>query len=185
MFIAFFGSVGARVLVATPVSDQLRTLRQDVPGFVDSANESLASFQSWLDDRGVDLQVKDPGQSALETLQSNLVEGSGDVVSFTGDVLQRIVEGTFALVLIIVVTIYMLLHGQRIGALVRALMPPATAPPRTTTRPARRRRSSGMCAARCSSRCCGPGAGVSLWIFGAVGIFPDGKTTPSSSGVPR
>jgi predicted PurR-regulated permease PerM len=55
VFIAFFGSiVGFGVLVATPVSDQVNTLRQDVPEFIDSANEALASFQSWLDDRGVD-----------------------------------------------------------------------------------------------------------------------------------
>jgi putative heme transporter len=178
VFIAFFGSVvGFGVLVATPVSDQVSKLRQDVPEFIDSANESLASLQSWLDDRGVDLQVKDPGQSALETLQSNLVEGSGDIVSFTGDVLQRIVRGTFALVLIIVVTIYMLLHGQRIGALVRALMPAGDGTPEDDYPTRAQKAVFGYVRGQVLfSLLMGLGAGVSLWILGAVGIFPDGKT---------
>ena len=178
VFIAFFGSiVGFGVLVATPVSDQVSTLRRDIPDFTDSANESLASLQSWLNDRGVDVQVKEPGQSALETLQSNVVRGSGDVVSFTGDVLQRIVEGTFALVLIIVVTIYMLLHGQRIGALVRGVMPAGDGTPEDDYPTRAQKAVFGYVRGQVLfSLLMGFGAGVSLWILGVLGIFPDGKT---------
>ena len=38
------------------------------PDIVDDANASLADFQAWLDRNGIDVQVKEEGQTALQTL---------------------------------------------------------------------------------------------------------------------
>src|SRR3712207_7285761 len=61
------------------------TLFRSVPDFVDNANASLADLQRTLDDEGIDVELQSQGQTALETLQDNVLEGSGEIVSFTGD----------------------------------------------------------------------------------------------------
>ena len=49
--------------------------------------------------------------------------------SFTRDAVQRLVEAGFALILLIVLAIYMLIYGDRIGAVVRAIVPPGDGTP--------------------------------------------------------
>ena len=51
------------------------------------------------------------------------------MVSFGQDLLTRLVETGFGLILVLVLSIYMLLYGQRIGALVRSIMPPGDGTP--------------------------------------------------------
>ena len=89
-------------------------------------NASLADMQTWLDDNGVNVQIADEGQTALGTLGRNLSEGSGELVAFTQDALRTLVEASLALILIIVISVYMLLYGERIGAGVRAIVPRET-----------------------------------------------------------
>ena len=46
------------------------------------ANDALADVQDCFDRKGINVQVKKQGQTALETLQDKVVGGTGDVVSF-------------------------------------------------------------------------------------------------------
>ena len=86
-------------------------------------------------------------------------------------------SASFDIVLVFVLSVYMLLYGQRIGALVRRVMPPGDGDAlRTTIRascsapsPAT---SAGSC---CSASSWAPSAGVALYMFGVLGIFPDGE----------
>ena len=48
-----------------------------------------------------------------------VAEGSGELVTFTRDALTILIEGSIALILIVVLSVYMLLYGERIGAAVR------------------------------------------------------------------
>ena len=68
----------AGVILANPVTDQVSAFRDNVPHLVDDANTSLADFQTWLDDNGIDVQISEEGQTALGTLGKNLSKGSGD-----------------------------------------------------------------------------------------------------------
>ena len=111
---------GLGILLADPIANQVSSFRDNVPGIVDDANASLADLQSWLDRNGVDLQVSEPGRTAVESLGDRVAEGSGELVAFTRDALLRLVEASIALILIIVLAVYMLLYGERIGAVVRA-----------------------------------------------------------------
>ena len=88
------------------------------------------------------MQLVKQGKTALQTLQDKVSKSSGTIVSFGGGLLTEVVEAVFDLVLVFVLSIYMLLYGERIGALVRRRCPRATARPRTTTPRWSRTRSS-------------------------------------------
>jgi predicted PurR-regulated permease PerM len=177
VYLTFFVALaGLGVLIANPISDQVANFQSDVPGIVDDANASLADLQGWLDDNGIGIEVKEQGSTALETLQDNVLKGSGDVVAFGRDLLSRVVRVGFALVLILVLSIYMLLYGERIGAIVRRVMPPGDGTPEDDfPLLAQHAVYSYVRGQLIFSVVMGLSAGVLLWIFGTVGIFEDGK----------
>jgi predicted PurR-regulated permease PerM len=167
----------AGVVLANPIADQADSFRRDVPALVDDANASLADLQRTFDDRGIDIEVKRQGETALETLQGKVTSGTGEIVSFGTDLLGTIVAAGFALILILVLSIYLLLYGPRIGEGVRAVMPPGAGTPDDDF-PTRVVRAVGgyVRGQVLFSLLMGTGAGVGLWLFGVLGIFPDGKT---------
>jgi predicted PurR-regulated permease PerM len=173
----FFVLIVAGFLLANPISTQVNAFRDDVPSIVDSANARLADLQQTFDDRGIDIQLQSQGRTALQTLQDRVAEGTGEVVSFGTALLEAVVRASFALVLIFVLSIYMLLYGQRIGTVVRAVMPPGNGtldddyPTRVVRAVAGYVRGQLL-----FSLAMGTGAGLGLYAFGLLGIFPEGKT---------
>jgi predicted PurR-regulated permease PerM len=174
----------AGVLLANPVSDQVSTLRDDLPSITDSANERLADVQAYFDRKGISIEVKKPGRSALSTLQEKVTGGTDQIVSFGTDLLTRVVTAGFGLIVTFVLSIYMLIHGQRIGALVRSVMPPGDGT-QEDDYPARVVRAvAGYVRGQLLfSVLMGAGAGLGLYIFGLAGIFGDGKTYALGFGV--
>jgi predicted PurR-regulated permease PerM len=178
VLLGFFAAVAGTVaLLVNPVSDQIRALQGDLPALIDNANASLASLQQWLDSRGLGIQIAGRGETALETVRSNVLRGSGDILSFARDLVTVILEAGFALILILVITIYMLLYGKQIGALVRGVMPPGDGTPEDDY-PIRVQKSVfGYVRGQLTfSLVMGLSAGVALWLLGALGIFPAGQT---------
>jgi predicted PurR-regulated permease PerM len=176
--------VTAGVLLANPIADQVTTLRDDVPSITDSANERLADVQAYFDRKGINVEIKKQGQTALETLQEKVVGGTDSIVSFGTDLLTTVVTAGLGLVLVFVLSVYMLIHGERIGALVRGVMPPGNGT-REDDYPSRVVRAvAGYVRGQLLfSVVMGAGAGIGLWIFGVTGIFPDGKTYALAFGV--
>ena len=167
----------AGFLLSGPVSDQATTFARDVPGLVDDASSSLDDVQEFLDDKGVDVQIKGQTDSALASLQSSVVEGSGEIVAVTGELLRALVELSFYVVLVIVLSIYMLIYGPQIGRLVRKAMPPGDGTPEDDFPTRVQRAVFGYVRGQLLfSLIMGTSAGVALWIFGVLGIFPDGRT---------
>jgi predicted PurR-regulated permease PerM len=168
--------VGVAGLLANPVSNQVQNFQQDVPQLVDDATSSLDDVQRWLDDKGIDIHIKNQGETALQTLERKVLRGSGDVVSFSRDVLQRLVEASFALILILVISIYMLVYAGEIGTVVRSVMPRGAGTPDDDF-PLRVQRAvfQYVRGQLLFSLIMGATAALALWIFGVVGIFPDGK----------
>lgn len=168
--------VGVAGLLANPVSNQVQSFQADVPKLVDDATASLDDLQEWLDDKGIDVQVKAQGETALQTLERKVLRGSGDVVSFSREVLQRLVEASFALILILVISIYMLVYASEIGNVVRSVMPRGAGTPEDDF-PLRVQRAvfQYVRGQLLFSLIMGATAAIALWIFGALGIFPDGK----------
>jgi predicted PurR-regulated permease PerM len=174
----FFGVLGtAGVLLATPISDQVSSFQDDVPGIVDEANANLADLQRTFDRNGINVQVSRQGETALQTLRDRVIGGTSDVVSFGTDLLTTIVTAGFALILVFVLTIYMLLYGERIGAVVRRVMPPGDGTPEDDYPTRVQRAVAGYVRGQLLfSVAMGTGAGIGLYVFGVLGIFPDGKT---------
>jgi predicted PurR-regulated permease PerM len=172
-FLAFAGVV---VLLINPVTDQVQRFQRDVPKLVDSANRSLAKLQTSLDKQGIKVRIKDQGKTALQTLQRGVLKQSGSLVSFGRDILQRVVEGGFAFVLVLVISIYMLLYAGRIGELVRSVMPPGDGSVEDDfALRVQKAVASYVRGQVIFSVTMGLSAGVALWLFGVLGIFPDGQ----------
>ncbi len=168
---------GIGVLLANPVANQVSAFRDEVPSIVDSANDNLADLQGWLDDNGIDLQVSKPGKTAVDSLGDRIAEGSGELVAFTRDALLRLAETSIALILIFVLSIYMLLYGERIGAAVRSVVPPGDGSAEDDFPTRIQGAVFGYVRGQLLfSVIMGTSAGVCLYVLGALGIFPDGKT---------
>jgi predicted PurR-regulated permease PerM len=185
VYVGFFVSLATLgYLLSGPIADQVRAFQRDVPRFVDDANASLADLQSWLDDRGIDVEIQAQGQTALETLQDQVLEGSGEVVSFTGDLLREVIAVSIHLILVLVLSIYMLLYGPRIGRLVRSVMPPGDGTPEDDYPTRVQKAVSGYVRGQLMfSTIMGASAGVALYVYGAIGIFPQGKEYALAFGV--
>src|SRR4051794_5071234 len=169
--------VGIVVLLANPVANQVSGFSDSVPGIVHDANGTLTDFQGWLDRNGVNLQVSKPGQTAVQTLGDRLAQGSGEIATFTRDALLRVVEGSLAVILIVVLSVYMLLYGERIGAVVRGIVPPGDGSSDDDFPTRIQRAVFGYVRGQLLfSLIMGTSAGVMLWVLGSLGIFPDGKT---------
>jgi predicted PurR-regulated permease PerM len=81
------------------------------------------------------------------------------------------------LVLVLVLSIYMLVYGPRIGEQVRSVMPPGDGTPEDDYPTRVQKAVSGYVRGQLLfSTIMGTSAGVALWVFGALGIFPPGQT---------
>jgi predicted PurR-regulated permease PerM len=96
----------------------------------------------------------------------------------------EIANALFDLVLVFVLSVYMLLYGQRIGALVRRLMPRGDGS-REDDYPflVQRAVSRYVGGQLLFSIVMGASAGLALYLFGVLGIFPDGKKYGLALGV--
>jgi putative heme transporter len=167
---------GVGVLAANPVSSQVSSFANSVPGLVRDANRSLDDLQTWLDDNGVNVEVKEPGRTALSSLGGRVARGSGEIAAFTRDALLRLVEASLALILIVVLSVYMLLYGERIGALVRSIVPRGDGTPEDDF--PNRIQSAVFNYVRGQllfSAIMGASAGMMLFALGTLGIFPQGR----------
>lgn len=168
---------GIGILVSNPIANQVSSIQRNVPTYVDDANGALEDLQGFFDDKGIDVQITKQGETALETIGDRLTEGSGSIVRFTRDVLTRLVEASLALFLVIVLTVYLLLYGERIGAAVRRVMPQGDGSPEDDFPTRIQQAVLGYVRGQLLfSLIMGTSAGVMLFILGSVGIFPDGKT---------
>jgi predicted PurR-regulated permease PerM len=170
--------IGATAAVlADPIGDQASKFSNTIPGVVDDANAALTDLQKWLDDNGIDVEVARQGETALETLGDRVTEGSGELVSFTREALTTAIEGSIALILIIVLSVYMLLYGPRIGAVVRSVVPRGDGTPADDYPTRVQRAVFGYVRGQLLfSLIMGTSAGIALWIMGWLGVFPEGKT---------
>jgi predicted PurR-regulated permease PerM len=185
VYLTFFLSLGgAGFLLATPISHQVKSFTRDLPSITKSANKSLGNVQSFFNRQGIHVQIVKPGKTALQTLQERVTQGSSSVVSFTGNLLKTVVSLGFDVILVFVLSVYMLVYGQRIGALVRRLMPKGDGTP-ADDYPIRVQRAVSVYirAQLLFSLVMGTTAGLSLYLFGLVGLFSAGKSYAAAFGV--
>ncbi len=185
VYLAFFLIVtGIAFLLANPISNQVSSFANDVPHITKEANKNLAHFQRTLNRDGIHVHFIKQGKTALQTLGEKVSKGAGSIVSFSGGVLSEVASALFDLVLIFVLSIYMLLYGDRIGELVRRVMPPGDGTPKDDyawlVQNAVARYVGGQLL---FSLIMGATAGLALYILGVLGIFPAGKTYAAIFGI--
>jgi predicted PurR-regulated permease PerM len=168
--------VGVGILLSNPISTQVSRFQSDVPHLVNQANKDLHNLQNFLDKHGIKVHVQKQGETALQTLQKSLLKRSGDIVSFSRDLLSQAVTFAFDLVLVLVLSIYLLLYGKDIGRLVRRVMPPGDGTPEDDFPLLIQQAVFGYVRGQLLfSLVMGASAALSLWIFGLIGLFPDGR----------
>lgn len=172
--IAVLGGIG--VLLSDPISTQVSHFEKEVPQFVARANRDLANLQTFLDHHGLHIQIQKQGQTALQTLERTVLKRTGDIVSFSRDLLTQVVTTSFDLLLVVVLSIYMLVYAKQIGDLVRRVMPAGDGTPDDDFPLLAQRAVFGYVRGQLLfSLIMGASAVLGLSIFGVIGIFPDGQ----------
>lgn len=169
--------VGIGVLLSNPISSQITHFNHNLPRYTRNANHDLAQLQKFFNKHGLHIQIQRQGQTALQTLQKSLQKHSGAIVSFSSNLLTKAVQVAIDAILVLVLSIYLLVYGNQIGALVRRMMPPGDGTPEDDFPLLVQRALSGYVRGQLTfSLIMGVSAGLALTIFGLVGIFHDGKT---------
>jgi len=185
VYLAFFLALGGLgFLVANPISDQVQKFANNLPHLVDEANENLQTLQEELNENGIHVHLVKQGKTALQTIQEKVAKSASKLASSGAGILTEAAGVAFDLVLIFVLSVYMLLYGEQIGALARRLMPTGDGTdaddyPHLVQRAVSRYVGGQLL----FSVVMGASAGVSLWIFGEVGLFPDGSKYAIAFGV--
>jgi predicted PurR-regulated permease PerM len=185
VYLAFFLTLtGIGVLLANPISNQARTFTTNLPQIVNEGNEKIATVQNELDQHGVHLHLVQQGKTALQSIQAKVAKSAGKLASFGGSLLTEAAGAIFDLVLVFVLSVYMLLYGQSIGRLLRRWMPDGDGTPAddypTLIQSAVARYVGGQLL---FSLVMGATTGVALYLFGVIGIFPDGRRYAIAFGV--
>lgn len=172
--LVIFAGIGA--LLSAPVSDQLSHFSNNFPHFVKRVNSDLLNIQSFLNSHGIKVHLAQQGQSALQTLQKQVLKSSGSILSFSRNVLGQLVTISVDLILTFVLSVYMLVYARDIGTLVRRWMPDGDGTPGDDYPLLIQHAVSGYVRGQLLfSLIMGASAAVLMELMGVLGIFRDGS----------
>jgi putative heme transporter len=185
VYVAFFLTLtGVGFLLANPIAHQVRTFADNLPHIASEANQQINKLEHSLDKDGVHVRLVKQGKTALQTLEDKLSKSASQLATFGGDLLTEVAKALVDLVLVFVLSVYMLVYGQSIGGLVRLSMPPGDGTPAddfpTLAQNAVSRYVGGQLL---FSFVMGTSTGIALYLFGVLGIFPDGRSYALAFGV--
>ncbi len=178
MYVGFFLTLaGIGFLLANPISDQVRSFAGNLPHIVAEANKKLATFQAELNHHGVHVELVKQGKTALQSFEEKVAKSADKLVSFGGALASEVAGGIFDLVLVFVLSVYLLLYGAQIGTLVRRVMPDGDGTkaddyPHLVQRAVSRYIGGQLL----FSTIMGSSTGLALYVFGVIGVFPNGRT---------
>jgi predicted PurR-regulated permease PerM len=178
VYLAFFLALaGIGFLLANPISDQVRTFADNLPSLVKEANKTIEDVQREFNEHGVHIEVVKQGKTALQSIEGKVAKSADKLASFGGALATEVASAIFDLVLVFVLSVYMLLYGEKIGGLIRRLMPDGDGSkaddyPHLVQRAVSRYVGGQLL----FSTVMGASTGIALYVFGLLGIFPDGRT---------
>ena len=175
VFLVYLGFVALVVLVAAlvwpPVVQQLRSLTSALPGMGDQAGETLARLQRLSDRAGLGVDVASQIRKTLTAIADRIPQFTGNVV----DVGVTVVRQVTLFIIIVVLSIYMLLDGRRIGAFIARRFPTRSEDDgRVYVGRAKRAVVDYVKAQVLLSTVMGASVGVAMWVLSLVGAFPSG-----------
>jgi putative heme transporter len=177
VYVTFFVALaGIGVLIANPISHQVTTFANNLPSITKEANKKLETFERELNSDGIHVHLRENGKTALASLEHKVAKEAKKFASLGAELAKEAANVLFDLVLVFVLSVYMLLYGRQIGALVRRIVPPGDGTPSddypTLVQRAVARYVVGQLI---FSTIMGTSAGLALLVFGEIGIFPDGS----------
>jgi len=102
-----------------PLVRQGRELVDRAPQWIDQAGQRMSSFQTYLDDRNIAVDLQALGQQLSDWLQTQGFKSAGTVLNFGVGV----VGGLATFVLMLFVSFYMLVDGRRITRYLARMLP--------------------------------------------------------------
>ncbi|HJZ60537.1 MAG TPA: AI-2E family transporter [Miltoncostaeaceae bacterium] len=160
---------GAALAIYGPAKSQVEDIRTNLPQYSDEAQQHVDDLQRWFDRRGIDINVQQRLNSAINSLRDKGQEIAGNFIGYSLDIIGKLV--TF--IIIIVASIYMLLDARRITMFAQKVFGPEAG---TFLRGVERNLASYLRAQVLVCLIIGVSAGVILWIYGETGVFPQGST---------
>ena len=182
VYLSFAGALAVTVgALATVVVDQTKTAANRVDAYFTKpagqgqvpADRDVDRFQRWLNQHHLrQLDVQQRGHRTVERIREKDVGGyTTRVVDFVEGAAISVGKALFALVLLIVVSIYMLLDLPRLQSGIDRRFPPRPGSgaliPRIESALAGYVRGQALL-----SLIIGGSAGLGLWIFGVTGVLP-------------
>ena len=170
-----FGAIIVVVFVVglPPLVRQGQELVNRAPEWIDQAGQSMTSFQAYLDQRNIAVDLQALGQQLSDWLQTQGFKSAGTVLNFGVGV----VGGLATFVLMLFVSFYMLVDGRRITRYLAHMLPGDDATMQqylnglqvSFTRYVKGQSLLGFSV--------GLAAGLGVWSLGwdVVGIWPEGS----------
>jgi putative heme transporter len=175
VFLVYFGFVAVVVLIAAliwpPVVQQLRSLTSALPGMGDQAGATLARLQRLSDRAGLGIDVASQIRKTLTAIADRIPQFTGNVVNIGVTVVRQVT--TF--IIIVVLSIYMLIDGRRIGSFIADHFPTHSGDDgREWVARSKAAVVDYVKAQVLLSAVMGASVGVAMWILSMVGAFPSG-----------
>ena len=175
VFLVYLAFVAVVVVIAAlvwpPVVQQLRNLTSALPGMGDQAGETLARLQRLSDRAGLGIDVSSQIRRTLTAIADRIPQFTGNVV----DVGVTVVRQVTIFIIVVVLSIYMLLDGRRIGSFIARHFPTSSeADGEEYVKSAKTAVVDYVKAQVLLSAILGASVGVAMWILSLVGAFPSG-----------
>jgi predicted PurR-regulated permease PerM len=180
VFLLFASAVAALFLAVGAVAvDQTKEASDRVDAYVTEespitgetgAEEDIDSLQAWLDDHGLKrIKVKKQVNDWIASLGAGEISGYvQDAISFARGAAISFVLFVFALILIVVISIYMLLDMPRLERAIDSRFPPHDGPP--LTQQIESALWGYVRGQLILSTVIGTSAGVGMWVLGKTGL---------------
>jgi putative heme transporter len=175
VFLVYLVFVAALVLVSVilwpPATRQLHNLATALPTMTDHAGDTVQRLQRLADRASLNVDVATQLRAALTAVAHRIPQLTGNMV----DVGVSVVRSTTLLVIIVVISIYMLLDGPRIGRFVAGHFP--TRDPsdgEKYVQHAKRAVVGYVKAQVLLSAVLGTSVGLAMWLLSILGAFPSG-----------
>lgn len=108
IFLVLLGILG--ITIIPTILEQSDALIERLPSWLDSGNQQIQSFQVWASQRNFPVSLSNVAAEILGRLSNQLQQLSGQIL---GSIFSA-VGGIFDLVLTVVLTFYLLLHGEEL-----------------------------------------------------------------------
>jgi predicted PurR-regulated permease PerM len=175
VFLVYVGFVAVVVLAAVilwpPLVRQLRGLSSALPGMADEASVTIARLQRLADRANLGIDVRQQITRSLNALAARIPQFTSNAVDIGVTVARQIT----VLIVVVVISIYMLLHGPRIGRWIARHFPThSRADGDEFVRRAKVAVVDYIKAQLLLSATLGASVGVAMWLLSVLGAFPHG-----------